>query len=86
MPGASPPDELMRACGMLIAGSPEGCSPHALQERFIADLQPFIKLSGGVVLTGQRCRRRGNIEDFIAYGFYAKRVEDLSKEVRPASC
>ena len=26
--------------------------------------------------------RKGNVEDFISYGFYAKRTEDLTEEVR----
>lgn len=27
--------------------------------------------------------KRGNIEDFIAYGFYCQRPDDLAPEVRP---
>ncbi len=45
---------------------------------------PGLKRSAIVHGDGEACDacRKGNVEDFIAYGFYAKRVEDLNEQVR----
>jgi len=38
-------------------------------------------MAGTVPYDLRWCCRKGNVVDFVAYGFYAKKTEDLDKEV-----